>query len=152
MKILNLREEPEHLDQLAEWHHREWSYLNPKGSIEKRKKKMLSYLSEGLVPSTFIAKEGDTLLGSAAIVESDMDTHPEYSPWLASVYVAPESRCGGVGTALVKHVMQQAAQNGVKKLFLFTPSKEDFYKSIGWKRESTEMYRGVLVTVMSVEL
>ncbi|NOU14214.1 MAG: GNAT family N-acetyltransferase, partial [Methylococcaceae bacterium] len=73
MQILNIIDEPEHIPTLAEWHHKEWSYLNPEGSIQKRIEKMQSYLADGLIPSTFIAK-ATVLLGSAAIVELDMDT------------------------------------------------------------------------------
>jgi len=152
MKLIDLREEPEHIDQLAEWHHKEWAYLHPDGSLAKRKEEMRGYLSEELVPSTYIAKENNELLGSAAILRSDMDSHPEYTPWLASVYVAQKFRCRGIGSKLVKHVMQQASEAGISELFLFTPSEENFYENIGWQTLARETYQGSLVTIMSIKL
>jgi N-acetylglutamate synthase-like GNAT family acetyltransferase len=152
MNILNLKEEAYHIGQLSEWHHNEWSYLNPDGSVEKRADKMKMYLGSELVPSTFIGKDGEELIGSAAIVESDMDTHEELSPWLASVYVSSNNRKKGYGASLVMHVMEKAKEQGIEKLYLFTPSEETFYKNIGWCKKYEENYRGHLVTVMEVTL
>ena len=151
MQILNLKNEPHHISTLAEWHHNEWSYLNPAGSIEKRIEKMQSYLGADLIPSTFIAKETE-LLGSAAIVDSDMDTRPELFPWLASVFVAPAYRNQGIGSSLVKHVSQKAQEAGIEALYLFTPDRENFYQKLGWQVLSKQDYRGHPVTVMCIKL
>ena len=104
-----------------------------------------------LVPSTFVALE-EQLLGSAAIVELDMDTKPDSSPWLASVFVSPESRGKGVGSKLVMQVMEKAKEAGIPVLYLFTPDKEGFYQKLGWHTISRETYRGHLVTIMEVNL
>lgn len=150
MAILNLSEEPEHIPTLAQWHHTEWANLNPGGTLEKRIEKMQGYLGGDLVPSTFIYKYQGQLAGSAAIVESDMDTWPELTPWLASVYVAPEFRRQGIGSRLVRHVMLKARDAGVDKLYLFTPDRADFYRKLGWTKVAAELYRGHEVTVMQV--
>lgn len=152
MNIVNLKQEPEHIQMLAKWHHDEWSYLNPEGSIQKRIEKMQSYLNDELVPSTFIAKQQGRLMGSAAIVEHDMDTRLELSPWLASVFVAPEYRCKGIGSKLVLQVMSRARDAGVSKLYLFTPDMERLYKKLGWSTIDQEIYRGHEVTVMQIVL
>jgi N-acetylglutamate synthase-like GNAT family acetyltransferase len=152
MQILNLKAEPEHLKTLAEWHHNEWAYLNPTGSLSDRIRKMSEYLNDEFIPSTLIAKERGELIGSAALIESDMDSHKELTPWLASVFVKPSHRGKGVGSLLVKHVMDVAKENGMKELYLFTPSEEHFYKQLGWDRFAKEDYRGSLVTIMSTKL
>jgi N-acetylglutamate synthase-like GNAT family acetyltransferase len=151
MKIIDLKFEPHHIPVLAGWHHGEWSYLNPNWSFEQREKDMRLHLTDDLVPSTFVALE-DQLLGSAAIIEHDMDTRPDLSPWLASVFVAPEYRCKGVGSKLVMHVMKKAKEAGIPVLYLFTPDKERFYQKLGWQTISNETYRGHLVPVMRVNL
>ena len=107
MQILNLKDEPQHISQLAEWHQHEWSSLNPGRTLEQRIETMQAYLRDDLVPSTYIAK-GPELMGSAAIIANDMETRPELTPWLASVFVAPAYRNQSIGSRLVKHVMQQA--------------------------------------------
>jgi N-acetylglutamate synthase-like GNAT family acetyltransferase len=151
MQILDLREEPQHIPILAAWHHHQWSSLNPDGSLEKRIAKMQDYLSDDFVPSTLIAKT-DKLLGSAAIVENDMDTKPELTPWLASVFVAPQYRNQGIGSRLVKQLMQQAKQTGIEAIYLFTPDQVNFYQKLGWEVFSSEEYRGHSVTIMWVRL
>jgi N-acetylglutamate synthase-like GNAT family acetyltransferase len=151
MQILDLREEPQHIHILAEWHHHQWSSLNPDGSLEKRIAKMQDYLSDDFVPSTLIAKT-DKLLGSAAIVENDMDTKPELTPWLASVFVAPQYRNQGIGSQLVKQLMDEAKQAGIETIYLFTPDQVNFYQKLGWEVFSSEEYRGHSVTVMRIRL
>jgi N-acetylglutamate synthase-like GNAT family acetyltransferase len=151
MKIIDLKYEAQYIPILARWHHQEWSYLNPDGSIEKRIERMQSFSNDALIPSTFIAVEND-LLGSAAIVAHDMDTKQELSPWLASVFVSPENRSRGIGSELVIQVMNQARNAGIKTLYLFTPDKEHFYIRLGWQTISNELYRGHMVTVMQVNL
>ncbi|MFM8342827.1 MAG: GNAT family N-acetyltransferase [Methylomonas sp.] len=151
MQILDLRDAPQQIPKLAEWHHQQWASLNPNGSLEKRIVKMQDYLSDELIPSTFIAKTS-RLLGSAAIVDNDMETWPELTPWLASVFVAPEYRRQGVGSQLVKHVMHKAKHAGIEAMYLFTPDQANFYQKLGWEVIANEEYRGHSVMVMRVRL
>lgn len=85
MDIVDLKEIPEIIPKLVEWHHTQWAYLNPRSTLEKRLEKTKRYLCDEPIPSTFVAVDSGDVLGSAAIIEHDMDTRMEYSPWLASV-------------------------------------------------------------------
>lgn len=152
MKIVNLQVVPEAIMQLAEWHHAEWSYLNPRLSLAQRSEKMENYLSDAFIPSTYVAMDNGEIVGSAAIVESDMDTHKHFSPWLASVYVDFTKRRGGVGSRLVRHVMDEAKKQNTKKLYLFTPDQVNFYQRLGWQFMFKESYRESEVSVMCIEL
>ncbi|MGR8931111.1 MAG: GNAT family N-acetyltransferase [Gammaproteobacteria bacterium] len=151
MQIINLNKQPQHIAQLALWHHQEWAALNPGRTLKQRIEYMQSYLDKNLIPSTFVIKH-QTLMGSAAIVANDMETRPELTPWLASVFVAPQFRNRGVGSAVVQHVMQQAQAAGIPKLYLFTPDRMSFYARLGWHIVSEEEYRGHRVTIMCVEI
>jgi len=151
MNIYNLKQKPEYLNKLAAWHQREWSYLNPGQTLSDRLIKMQAYLNEAFIPTTFVA-ENNNLLGSAAIIECDMDDRKEISPWLASVYVSPEFRRQGIGKELVKHVMQQAKKHGFNSLYLYTPDQESFYQSLGWLVLEKREYHQTDVTIMSVKL
>ena len=150
-KILNLRDKAELLEMLAQWHQQQWSTLNPGETLEQRIIRMQPFLNDELIPSTYIAFD-DILFGSAAIVESDMDSRPCLSPWLASVFVKPEYRNRGIGSALVRHVMQQAKLSDIEKLYLYTPDREAFYLRLGWKRIDTEHYHGHEVVIMVADL
>ena len=147
--IVNLKEQPQHIDTLAQWHHKEWSHFNSQENIAQRIKRMQPYFNDNFVPTTFLAIDGE-LLGSAAIVDNDMETRPELSPWLASVYVAAQHRNNGVGSKLVNHIVEQAKLNDINKLYLMTPDKKDFYQALGWKQIDEERYHGFNVTIMEI--
>jgi N-acetylglutamate synthase-like GNAT family acetyltransferase len=150
MHIVDLSTAPQHIPQLAAWHHEQWSYLNPGKTIEQRIEKLRDHLREGAVPRTFIAVDGD-VLGSASLVAADMDTHPELTPWLASVFVSPLHRKRGVGAALVQRVMTAAEEAGIATLSLFTPDQEHFYRRLGWHTIAREFYRDAEVTLMQID-
>jgi N-acetylglutamate synthase-like GNAT family acetyltransferase len=152
MKITDIIYEQKVIETIAEWHHSEWSDLNPGGSVQKRIEKMQEYLTGHTVPKMFVCQDGDILLGSAAIVSNDMDTRMDLSPWLASVYVNAEYRKKGVGSDLVRHVTEYARSAGYRNLYLFTPDQEEFYQSLGWFSISKEIYREQSVTVMQIKL
>ena len=151
MDIVNLADIPEHLPRLAARHHHQWSHLNPESTLRRRVEKMRAHLENRLIPSTFAAMN-DGPLGSASLVEHDMDTRTDLSPRLASAFVAPGHRRTGVGSALVQHGMDQARRNGIRTLYLFTPDRAPFYAKLGWRKVSDEDYHGRTVTVMEIEL
>ena len=151
MLILNLKDKPEHLLPLAQWHHAEWSYLNPLRSFDQRVQEMQEDLQGKVIPTTFVAEDAGELLGSACILADDMSSHPELTPWLASVYVNEIHRGKGIGSTLVKRVMQHAQENCVKRLYLYTPDQEQMYARLGWQLFSREPYNGTPVTIMAID-
>ena len=151
LNIINLKQQPQHIETLAAWHHKEWSHFNPHESISQRITRMQSYLNSDFIPTTYIATDYE-LLGSAAIVANDMETQTELSPWLASVYVSEKKRNRGIGTKLVKHILRQAQTNNINKLYLLTPDQHLFYQHLGWNVRSEELYHGTTVTVMEITL
>lgn len=151
MPIIDLKDAPHHLPTLAAWHHSQWAELNPGFSLAQRLDMMQAYLNDYPVPSTFVAVDPEPM-GSAAIIANDMDSHPEWTPWLASVFVAPAYRNQGIGGRLVRHAMNQAKKAGIAELYLFTPDREDFYRRLGWEVLTTEHYRGHNVAIMRVDL
>lgn len=150
MKIINLRAAPEHIPTIAHWHQAQWGYLNPAGSVEQRIEKMQRYLTGVAIPSMYICVEDDKVLGTAALVESDMDSHPELSPWLASVYVHADYRNRGIGARLVNKVVAVAKALGYSPLYLFTPDQTRFYQGLGWQFIALESYRGGEATLMKI--
>lgn len=152
LQISNLVNEPHHLPQLAHWHHRQWGYLNPLLTESGRAAKMQAYLKPDLLPTTLVGTCDGVLVGSAALVTCDMDSHPELSPWLASVYVDERWRRCGIGRELVRAVMLLARAGGYDELYLFTDGQQGFYELLGWSELNSEIYREIPVTIMHVAL
>lgn len=153
MRIELLADRPDLLPTLAEWHHAEWGYLHPGSTLEDRVRWLRAELQRGAIPFCLVAMDGDGRpLGSAGVVQHDMDRHLEWSPWLSSVFVHPRHRRRGVGTALVRRATAEAGELGVPDLYLFTPDRARFYERLGWREVLREEYRGAEVTIMTVSL
>ena len=149
MQIGYLADHHNFLPTLARWHHREWAYLRPGDSVEARLARLRANCGYREIPTVVVSFIGDRLLGSAMLVAHDMDTRMELSPWLAGVFVAPNHRRHGVGTALVQRILAEAAALGVRRLYLYTPNTEGFYSRLGWSLVERTRYRSAEVAVMS---
>ncbi|GAB4346736.1 MAG: GNAT family N-acetyltransferase [Candidatus Abyssubacteria bacterium] len=152
MKIESLKLHPEFIPALAAWHHAEWAYLHDDDSVERRIAEFQAEFETDGIPKTFVAVSKTTLLGSASLLPHDMDTRMDLSPWLASVFVAPEHRNRGIGSALIKHVMLEAARLGYRTIYLFTPDRAPLYARLGWSHHETLKYHGHQVEIMTIDL
>lgn len=101
----------------------------------------------GSVPISWVALLDDQLVGSVALVDQDMASHPELSPWLSGLFVVPEHRGQGIGTALVRHCEAEARQLDVTRLYLHTTA-EPLYAAEGWTPMFLERYGRSRVTTM----
>ncbi len=151
MQIGDLFDHQEFIPTLAQWHHNEWSYLRPGDSVQARIKRLHDCCGRDGLPAAVVAFTDGTVLGSAMLVAHDMDTRPDLSPWLAGVFVAPEHRRRGIGAALVRGIIEDANLLGFQRLYLYTPSTEQFYARLGWSAVEWTSYRGVDVVVMSCD-
>ena len=106
----------------------------------------------GVIPETLIALDGDQVVGTASIVENDLSSRPDLSPWMASVYVDDRYRGQGVGSQIVRAIVAEASALGVKRLYLITHDRMSFYQRLGWEEIERVHYRGEDVTVMSTLL
>jgi N-acetylglutamate synthase-like GNAT family acetyltransferase len=152
VQVVPLRDRPDAMEQLARWHYAEWGHWNPSNNVERRIERFREHLLPDRIPQTFIAVEGETLLGSASLVSADLATHGHLSPWLASVYVDSSYRNRGVGSALVERVVAEARRLGLPRLFLFTPDRVSFYARMGWQPVEQSNWGATPVTIMQLEL
>ena len=149
--VAYLADHPEVVPAVAGWLHAEWGHL-PGASLENRTLQIEAQAQHRAIPCAFVAFDDSRPIGSASLVASDMRSHPDWTPWLAAVYVAPPVRGRGVGSALSLRVAQEAHALGYEKLFLFTPSQQRLYARLGWRELATEFYNTRQVTVMVCDL
>ncbi len=150
VRIENIADHLDLVETVARWQWGEWGHLDPTDSLAARITSLRAPPSRDRIHATYVALDGDEPLGSASLVEQDMSTHPELSPWLASVYVTPAARGRGVASALVRHAVGQAAAMGVARLYLFTPDARGLYEKLGWQVIATEHFEGHTVTIMAI--
>jgi N-acetylglutamate synthase-like GNAT family acetyltransferase len=110
-------------------------------------------LNDDKIPFTIIAKsERGKLIGSASLVDFDMENNNDMSPWLSGVFVVPD-QCGkGYGKLIVTRLEEIAKDIGLEKLYLFTFDTEEFYKKLSWKTVKNDFYLNWMVTIMSKDL
>ncbi|MGO4385901.1 GNAT family N-acetyltransferase [Microvirga sp. 2YAF29] len=88
----------------------------------------------GPIPTALVAHDGEHFLGTAALIECDEETRPQYTPWIAALWVEPEHRQRGIGAALVDRASQLAFTIGAERVYLLTRERRlSFYEGLGWK-------------------
>ncbi len=131
MQLESIADHLDRVDLIARWHFAEWGHLDPSSTLEAWTEGLRQRTRRDQIPTTYVALEADELLGTVTLVEHEMLTRPELSPWVAGVYVAPAHRDRGIGSALVRYAVHQAAQMGVKRLYLYTHPAREFYTKLG---------------------
>jgi len=137
---------------IAHWHHEEWGYFNPGDSVAKRITNLQAHLGRKQIPTTFVSLSRGILLGSASLIAHNMDTRMDLSPWLSSIYVLPEHRSRGIGTALVQRIIEEAIELGVETLYLFTSNRKGFFASLGWSVVEHTEYLEQKVIIMALHI
>ncbi|MDQ3929909.1 MAG: GNAT family N-acetyltransferase [Chloroflexota bacterium] len=151
MRIENIADHLNLVDTIARWHWDEWGHADPEGSLQSWAQGLRERTSRDSVPTTYVALEGEELLGSATLVDNDMSTRPDLWPWVAGVFVKPERRGQGIGSALMRYVVRKAAEMGIKRLYLHTGAARAFYEKLGWRYLGSEYYEGQTVSIMEID-
>ena len=146
--IVALRDRPDLLPVVAKWAHEEfWSYSGK--SLEETQHLFTPARRAGWLPRTFVLLEADTPAGTASIVEHDLESRPQWTPWLAAVVVDRSMRGRGHSSTLVRFIENFARENGVDTLWLFTWSAEGVYAKLGWRPVERLEQNGHEVVVMN---
>ena len=154
-KVASLTEHPHHWQTAAKWSFEAWKHDFPSDTVQTYLDQyaLASTKSEELLEVFAAIDSQDDLLGVATLVDDDeLPDAPEPGPWLAAVFVTPEARKLGVGSALVEHVVNRARELGYPKIYLYTEHQELWYASKGWSKIRDIIFLGLHHTVMQLEL
>lgn len=152
MRIEFLADHPQHALTLARWHHREWGTLMPDWTPGDAERELTGHATRRDIPTTLVLLDGDALIGSVSVLDEDASEFRDLSPWLASLYVAPPARGRGLGAQLVHAAVAYARDQGVPRLYLFTPEHAAFYARLGWREIDRRPLAGREVTLMAIDL
>jgi len=144
--IVSIREDPALIPVVAAWLWHEWGRRKGR-TIEM----VMARLSDRLAADfedTFVRLDNDVAVATASLVNADLDTRPDLSPWLASVFVDPPARGRGHAAALVRRVEDAARLAGVETLWLHTEHAPGLYAKLGWEAVGPEMDHQFAVTLM----
>ncbi|MFJ2320178.1 GNAT family N-acetyltransferase [Pseudomonas sp. NPDC087817] len=148
MHIDYLCDHPELIEELAELNFKEWGEFRTGDTLEARTERMRAACGKGAIPSVVVAIEDGKLLGGALLIDSDMKTRPDLTPWLAGVYVKAGERGRGIASQLVNRIVEEAAGLGVRELYLYTDAAQSLYARLGWEVVEDLVYEDLPVTIM----
>ena len=154
-KVVALTEHPHHWQQAAEWSFEAWEHEFPSDTVQTYLDQYALARSkpEQLLEVFAAVTDNDQLLGVATLVHDDeLPDAPEPGPWLAAVFVTPDARKFGVGSALVANVVNRASELGYTKLFLYTEHAHSWYETKGWIKIRDTIFLGLHHTVMHLDL
>lgn len=149
VRIAPLLQHPQHVAFVARLVYEEFWVGVPDGLSE-------TYLAEafggrgapGRVLASLVALDGDAPVGCVHLIDNDDDSLPELHPWLAAMVVVAPRRGQGIGSALVRALMQEARAMGFARLWFGTDGP-GFYERLGARRH---LHKGADFWIMTLDL
>lgn len=126
LQISELRRVPHFSEVIADrgWH--EW-WSDTDTSLLDYRKGIEQIASISGLPAALVAHDKDHYAGSVLLIHSDLDERPEYSPWIAALWVEPAFRRQGVAEALIGSARAKAHEVGFETCFLCANSANSPY-------------------------
>lgn len=129
MKILPLYAMPQYAEQVTDWI---WQAFGTSDSRDFFASIVATSQREGQLPLTFVAVEGEKLVGTVGLWRCDLISRQDLYPWLAALYIDENQRGRGLGAKLQQHVIEHARALGYPQLYLYSACK-DYYERFGWE-------------------
>ena len=132
MKIYNLKDKLEYLDEVANLEYEEWADKkdkNKKERIERKKEKICNSFSNKFF-CKLVLVDNNNLIGFISIFPSDCEEEKELKPWYSTMYVKKEYRNNGYSRMLNYAILKEAQNRGFSILYLKT-NLENYYEKFG---------------------
>lgn len=146
---------PQHWNTAAEWSLAAWAYEFPSDTLQTylQQYEEIAHSTSGIPDVVAAISPNDELLGIATLTfDDELPDALEPGPWLAAVYVSPQSRRIGVGQAITMWVAARAQMLGFPALHLYTEDKRAWYEDMGWQYCRMSVINGLPVSVMALAL
>jgi N-acetylglutamate synthase-like GNAT family acetyltransferase len=148
ISIEYLADQPELVPLLSTWFFNEWGRNNPALTVKVIEERVKQRLNRDKPPLCLVAFVENQPVATAALKIREMETHPQYVHWLRNVYVLPEYRAQGIGTAVIERAKDEAKRIGIRDLYLYTRDRVSLYTRLGWQTIEQATYRGRTATIM----
>ena len=130
--ISDLRQQPAFFDAVADRIWRAWWKERgfPADTIAGR---LRENMSASPIPFALVAHRDETFIGTASVITSDIEERPQYSPWIAAVWVDPQYRMREIGSELVSRAASDAFALHFRRVYLCAEKeRRRFYTRQGW--------------------
>lgn len=129
MKIDYLGNHSEYMETVTKWLCEEFGNEDNYKFFESIIK---SSLTKDKLPLTFVAIDGDKVVGTVGLWRADLLSRQDLYPWLSALYVTEDYRDRGIGQELQKFIINYCKGKGIDKLYLYT-DLENYYEKMGWE-------------------
>ena len=134
MKIYNIKEKEEFLEEIAiltqnEWGSKNLTFDEFNKKVNKKIEKIKNNYDNPFY-SKLVLVDKDKLIGFISIFPSDCDERKDLFPWYATMYVKKEYRCKGYSKILNNAILEEAKRKGFKRLYLKT-DLVNYYEKFG---------------------
>ena len=130
--ISDLRQRPAFFDTVADRIWQAW-WKPDNHPLDLIAGRLRENMADTPIPLALVAHDGDSFLGTASVIPSDLAERPQLTPWIAAVWVEPQARQRGVGSALVNRAAQDCFALGFKRAYLCArPQRSAFYEGLDW--------------------
>lgn len=154
-----LPERPEHLAQILEWNLEVWGERIPgydrQGWIDFYQRAMSANYErfEAGAELVWCIEVDQRCVGSIALVgEDDLPDFLDLTPWMAAFVIDPSLRHQGIGRTVVETFEQWCVDHGVTRLYLWTDTYADWYRTLGYNDIARTRLADIDVTVMAKDL
>jgi len=153
--IIPIKQVPHHHDHAAQLSLDAWKHDFPEDTLQTY---LDMFTATGTYANRFVEvfaaiNQAEELLGLATLVDDDeLPGATEPGPWLAAVFVVPEARKLGVGSALVDHVVSRSRELGYAEIFLYTEYQDQWYQKKGWSYLRDTLLNDIEHVVMQISL
>jgi predicted N-acetyltransferase YhbS len=131
--IVDLRTADRFLAVVADRIWRTW--WRPSGAtLEDVKAAFGTHLGPAPFPFTLVAHEGEEFLGTVSGIANDLAERPNYSPWIAALWVEPGHRNKGIAKTIQEQAT--ASLSAMQNPAVYVCGKLDlrpFYERLGWR-------------------
>lgn len=128
--LVHLFEAPALRPDVARLIHDEFWTAVPGAATEGMARRLMQAAAADRIPLCRVALHQGQAIGAVNLVASDDDKHPEWTPWLAGLVVAGAWRGQGVGSLLVRTLLDDARRLGLSRVYFGTDGP-GFYTRLG---------------------
>jgi len=132
-QVQQLSECLQHLETVGNWIFYQW-WSRRCDSAEVVLAWLRTHTQKDKVPYTVVALVEGIPVGSCSVIQNDCVHRPQYSPWVAAVFVKPEMRHRGIASAMLQEAAAIARRADVKGLYIDCLAvTAPVYEKNGWK-------------------
>lgn len=139
MEICNLTALPTCADIIADRAWNAW-WTGSEVSLAEYRAHLDQMIEGEGIPLALVAHEQGEYVGSVLLIENDLDDRPQYTPWIAALWVEPEMRRNGIAAKLMDAARKEASARGHAFCYLCaTPDNSPYYLARGFKQIESEV-------------